>query len=175
MRDAGLITSTALLAWNSSTYLGWLELPQRVADRAFSQGSYSKGSRGTSGNILLNTSPLILSGSSLCETLGWLASLSAQGPGSGGCTSLEIIAKTSIVIVARRSCQSNTLRRLVPFRTVAAIQAVPVSVTRSGRSRLCSLDNTTHCVLHGEMSYYYTVVHLDCHAGLVNIPLKSVI
>ena len=130
MRDAGLITSTALLGRDSSTYLGWLELPQRVADRAFSQGSYSEGSRGTSGNILLNTSPLILSGSSLGETLGWLASLSAQGTGSGGCTSLEIIAKTSVVIVARRSCQSNTLRRLVPFRTVAAIRAVPVSATR---------------------------------------------
>jgi len=137
MRDAGLITSTALLGRDSSTYLGWLELPQRVADRAFSQGSYSEGSRGTSGNILLNTSPLILSGSSLGETLGWLASLSAQGTGSGGCTSLEIIAKTSVVIVARRSCQSNTLRRLVPFRTVAAIRAVPVSVTRSGRSQPC--------------------------------------
>ena len=89
--------------------------------RVVSDGFYSEGSRGTSGNILLNTSPLILSGSSLGETLGWLASLSAQGTGSGGCTSLETIAKTSIVIVARRSCQSNTLRRLVPFRTVAAI------------------------------------------------------
>jgi hypothetical protein len=115
------------------------EMARRRAKRqpAISEGFYSGDFRGTSGNILLNTSPLILSGSSFGETFGWLTSLSAEGTASGGCTCSAIIAKTSIVIVARRSCQSNKLRRLVPFRTVAAIRAVPVSVTRSGRSQPC--------------------------------------
>src|SRR4029077_12088500 len=52
---------------------------------------------GTSGNIRLNTSPLILSGSSFGESFGWVSSLSAEDTASGGCTSSEIIGNTSIV------------------------------------------------------------------------------
>lgn len=63
-------------------------------------GVYSEGllerSRhflGTSGNILLNASPLILSGSSFGESSGWVSPvLKAEGSGSGGFTSSGIIA-----------------------------------------------------------------------------------
>jgi len=65
--------------------------------RVVSDGFYSEGFRGTSGNIRLNTSPLILSGSSFGESFGWVSSLSAEDTASGGCTSSEIIGNTSIV------------------------------------------------------------------------------
>jgi hypothetical protein len=48
--------------------------------------------RETSGNIRLNTSPLILSGSSFGESFGWASSLLAEDSEPGGVTSSGIIA-----------------------------------------------------------------------------------
>jgi hypothetical protein len=52
----------------------------------------SGGFRETSGNIRLNTSPLILSGSCFGESFGWASSLLAKDSGSGDFASSGIIA-----------------------------------------------------------------------------------
>jgi len=52
----------------------------------------SEGFPVTSGNIRLNAAPLAVSGSSSDQSSGWVSSFLAEGSGSGGFTSSEIIA-----------------------------------------------------------------------------------
>ena len=91
MRDAGLRTSTTPLRGTGqhiSRLVGTAAASYRheAAQRptAVSNGYYSEGFRATSGNIRLNTSPLILSGSSFGDSFGWFTPLSAEGTASGG-------------------------------------------------------------------------------------------
>src|ERR1700721_423190 len=46
---------------------------------------------GTSGNIRLKTSRLILSGSSPCQSVGWVFSLSAEDVASGGRRAIKLL------------------------------------------------------------------------------------
>lgn len=65
-----------------------------TADMAFYPEGFlerSGASRIMSGNILLNTSPLILSGSSFGESYNWVSSFLAEASGSGDFASSGII------------------------------------------------------------------------------------